>query len=134
MKKLKLLIILMMMSFISFSQNDTSTRSIQLEKPIVKLVIKDLITGDEAKSTLSITNDKINLLEQKIFLKDSIILNLNNQVSNFNSILAQKNNQLNISRELSERLEKDLKRAKIKNKLTLGAGIAGAVAVLLLVK
>tara|TARA_Y100000114_G_scaffold153685_1_gene174126 strand:+ start:514 stop:882 length:369 start_codon:yes stop_codon:yes gene_type:complete len=122
------------MSFISFSQNDTSTRSIQLEKPIVKLVIKDLITGDEAKSTLSITNDKINLLEQKIFLKDSIILNLNNQVSNFNSILAQKNNQLNISRELSERLEKDLKRAKIKNKLTLGAGIAGAVAVLLLVK
>ena len=134
MKKLKLLIILMMMSFISFSQNDTSTRSIQLKKPIVKLVIKDLITGDEAKSTLSITNDKINLLEQKIFLKDSIILNLNNQVSNFNSILAQKNNQLNISRELSERLEKDLKRAKIKNKLTLGAGIAGAVAVLLLVK
>ena len=134
MKNLKLLIILMMMSFISFSQNDTSTRSIQLEKPIVKLVIKDLITGDEAKSTLSITNDKINLLEQKIFLKDSIILNLNNQVSNFNSILAQKNNQLNISRELSERLEKDLKRAKIKNKLTLGAGIAGAVAVLLLVK
>ena len=134
MKKLKLLIILMMMSFISFSQNDTSTRSIQIEKPIVKLVIKDLITGDEAKSTLSITNDKINLLEQKIFLKDSIILNLNNQVSNFNSILAQKNNQLNISRELSERLEKDLKRAKIKNKLTLGAGIAGAVAVLLLVK
>ena len=134
MKKLKLLIILMMMSFISFSQNDTSTRSIQLEKPIVKLVIKDLITGDEAKSTLSITNDKINLLEQKIFLKDSIILNLNNQVSNFNSILAQKNNQLNISRELSERLEKDLKRAKIKNKLTLGAGIAGAVAILLLVK
>ena len=134
MKKLKLLIILMMMSFISFSQNDTSTRSIQLEKPIVKLVIKDLITGDEAKSTLSITNDKINLLEQKIFLKDRIILNLNNQVSNFNSILAQKNNQLNISRELSERLEKDLKRAKIKNKLTLGAGIAGAVAVLLLVK
>ena len=134
MKKLKLLIILMMMSFISFSQNDTTTRSIQLEKPIVKLVIKDLITGDEAKSTLSITNDKINLLEQKIFLKDSIILNLNNQVSNFNSILAQKNNQLNISRELSERLEKDLKRAKIKNKLTLGAGIAGAVAGLLLVK
>ena len=122
------------MSFISFSQNDTSTRSIQLEKPIVKLVIKDLITGDEAKSTLSITNDKINLLEQKIFLKDSIILNLNNQVSNFNSILAQKNNQLNISRELSERLEKDLKRAKIKNKLTLGAGIAGAVVILLLVK
>ena len=37
----------MMMSFIGFSQNDTVTTSIQLEKPIVKLVIKDLITGDD---------------------------------------------------------------------------------------
>ena len=52
MKKLKLLIILMMMSLSSFSQTDTDKLSIRLEKPIAKLVIKDLITGDEAKEEL----------------------------------------------------------------------------------
>ena len=55
MKKLGLLIILMMMSFISFSQNDTDTLPrFDWKKPIVKLVIKDLITGDEAKEELNI--------------------------------------------------------------------------------
>ena len=70
-QKLMLLIILMMMSLKGFSQNDTVQSSIQLKKPIAKLVIKDLITGDGAKEELAITSDKIKLLEQKIFLKDS---------------------------------------------------------------
>ena len=86
MKKLGLLIILMMMSFISFSQNDIDTLSIRLEKPIAKLVIKDLITGDEAKEELILSVKKFQLLEQKIVLKDSVITNLNDQISNFNTI------------------------------------------------
>ena len=47
--KWTLLITLMMMSLNSFSQNVTDSTSIQLKKPIAKLVIKDLITGDGAK-------------------------------------------------------------------------------------
>ena len=82
MKKLGLLIILAMMSFTSFSQTDTDTLSIQLEKPVVKLVIKDLLTGDEAKEELVLSSKKFKLLEQKVELKDSIILNLNNKISN----------------------------------------------------
>ena len=69
MKKLGLLIILMMMSFTSFSQNDTDTLSIQLEKPVAKLVIKDLITGDEAKEELVLSSKKFKLLEQKVDFK-----------------------------------------------------------------
>ena len=134
MKKLRLLIILMMMSFISFSQNDTSTQSIQLEKPIVKLVIKDLITGDDAKSELSLTNKKISLLEQKIILKDSVIFNLNTQIDNVRSIVMTKDDQLVLSQELATRLEKDLKKQKLKTRLTLGAGVAAAVAILLIGK
>ena len=75
--KLMLLITLMMTSLNSFSQNVTDSTSIQLKKPIAKLVIKDLITGDGAKNELALTIDKIKLFEQKIVLKDSIILNLN---------------------------------------------------------
>ena len=134
MKKLIPLIISMMMSFTSFSQTAIDSTSIRLEKPIVKLVIKDLITGDDAKSELSLTANKINLLEKKILLKDSVIFNLNTKINNIRSIVMTKDDQLAISQELSKRLEKDLKKQKLKTRLTLGAGIAGAVAILLLGK
>ena len=105
-----------------------------MQKPIAKLVIKDLITGDGAKEELVLITDKINLLEQKIVLKDSIITNLNSQVGNFNSILLTKSDQLKLSRELSERLQSDLKKQKLKTKLMGGAGILVAVGVAILVK
>ena len=133
-QKLMLLILLMTMSLKSFSQNVTDSTSIQLKKPIAKLVIKDLITGDGAKDELAITIDKIKLFEQKIVLKDSVILNLNNKINNFDSILLTKSDQLLLSQELSKRLEQDLQKQKLKNKLTMGAGILGIVAVAILVK
>jgi len=105
-----------------------------LQKPIARLVIKDLITGDGAKSELALTMDKIKILEQKVILKDSIIGNLNTQVGNFNSILATKSDQLVLSQELSKKLEQDLKKQKLKNKLTMGAGLIGIVGAVLLVK
>ena len=133
-QKLMLLMILMTMSLKSFSQNAIDSTSIQLKKPIAKLVIKDLITGDGAKDELAITIDKIKLFEQKIVLKDSIILNLNSQIGNFNSIMLTKNDQLLLSQELSKKLETEIKKQKIKNKLTMGAGLVGIVAAVLLVK
>ena len=133
-QKLMLLILLMTMSLKGFSQSVTDSTSIQLKKPIAKLVIKDLITGDGAKDELAITLDKIKLFEQKIILKDSVILNLNSQIGNFNSIMLTKNDQLLLSQELSKKLEIDLKKQKIKNKLTMGAGLVGIVAAVLLVK
>lgn len=105
-----------------------------MQKPIARLVIKDLITGDGAKDELALTLDKIKILEQKIVLKDSIITNLNFQIDNFNSILSTKSDQLTLSQELSKKLEVDLQKQKVKNKLTMGAGIVGIVAALFLVK
>lgn len=105
-----------------------------MQKPIARLVIKDLITGDGAKDELALTLDKIKILEQKIVLKDSIILNLNSQIGNFESIMLTKTDQLTISQELSKKLETDLQKQKLKNKLTMGAGILGIVAVAILVK
>ena len=134
MKKLGLLISLMMTSFISFSQNDIDTLSIRLEKPVAKLVIKDLITGDEAKEELGLSVKKFQLLEQKVVLKDSVISNLNDQITNFNSMILTKNDQLNLSQELSKKLKRDLQKQKLKTKLVGLAGIGVAVGILVIAK
>ena len=133
-KKWMLLIVLMMMSLKSFSQNVTDSTKIQLRKPIARLVIKDLIKGDGAKQELILFGSKIKLLEQKVFLKDSVILNLNSKIYNFNSILDTKDNQLSLSQELSKKLQNDLKKQKLKNKLTVGAGVVAIIVTALLVK
>ena len=122
------------MSLTSFSQTATDSTKIQLTKPIVKLVIKDLIKGDGAKQELVLFGSKIKLLKQKVFLKDSVILNLNSKIYNFNSILDTKGNQLSLSQELSKKLQNDLKKQKLKNKLTVGAGVVAIIVTALLVK
>jgi len=91
-----------------------------LKKPIAKLVIKDLITGDGAKEELVLTTDKLNLLEQKIVLKDSVINNLELQVNNFNSILSTKSDHL--------------KKQKLKTKLMGGVGIIAVAATVFIIK
>ena len=132
--KLMLLITLMMTSLKGFSQSAIDSTSIQLKKPIARLVIKDLITGDGAKSELALTLDKVKLLKQKIVLKDSIIVNLNSKIDNFNSILLTKTDQLSLQQQLSKKLQADLKKQKFKNKLTAGAGAVAVIAAILLVK
>ena len=133
MKKLMMLIFLMMMSWSSFSQIATDSTSIQLEKKIAKLIIKDLLLGDSYKNELKLTDTKIDILEQKLILKDSIIFNLESKSNNFESILLTKQNQLSLSQELSRKLQTDLKKKKVKTKLFGGAGIliaAGAIIIL----
>ena len=124
----------MITSLESFSQTVIDSTSIQLKKPIVKLVIKDLITGDGAKNELVLTLGKVDILKQKIVLKDSVILNLNSQIGNFNNILLSKSDQLVLSQQLSKKLQLDLKKQKLKTKLTAGAGIVAIVGAILLVK
>jgi hypothetical protein len=134
MKKLMLLILLMMTSLLGFSQSVTDSTSIQLKKPIVKLVIKDLILGDGLKKELSLVSTKVFLLENKIVLKDSTINNLNSQITNFNSILLTNNSQFELSQELNKKLKLSLKKQRLKTKLTGGVGIVAIVGVILLLK
>lgn len=132
--KLVVLIALMMMSSKSFSQTATDTTLIRLEKPIVRLVIKDLIIGDGTKQELFLTQDKVKLLEQKIIFKDDIIYSLNTQIYNYRSIIDTRLEQLAISQELSSRLQKDLKKSQVKNKMVAGAGVLGILATIFILK
>jgi len=122
------------MSWSSFSQTATDTTSIQLEKPIARLVIKDLITGDGAKEELILTQEKVSLLEQKIVLKDSIIFTLDSKVNNCLHIIETKNDQLTLSQNLATKLQFDLQAQKLKTKLFSGAGIAAAIAAVLILR
>lgn len=131
MKKLVLSIFLMMMSLVGSSQTVTNTSTIQLQKPIARLVIKDLIIGDALKEEISILSVKIGLLENKVILKDGVIYNLNSKVINYESILNVKNSQIQLSQELSKKLQQNLKKSQFKNKI-LGSStglllIVGAV-------
>jgi len=131
--KWMLLILLMLASLKSSSQTVTDSTTIRLKKPIARLVIKDLIKGDGNKQEIILLGDKINILNQKSILKDSIISNLDLQINNFNSILFQKSNQLEISQELTKKLQLDLKKQKFKNKLTIGVGIITVIGTALLI-
>jgi hypothetical protein len=127
-----LLILLLTMSLKGFSQSATDSTSIQLKKPTARLVIKDLIKGDGAKQELVLFKEKTTLLEQKIVLKDSIISTLNSKVNNFEIMVDTQKQQLVLSQELSNRLQSDLKKQKIKTKLTGGIGILAAIATFLI--
>ena len=129
MKRLILLILLVIVSLKSFSQTDTTR--ISLEEQIARLVIKDLIEGDGAKKELSITLEKVSLLNQKIVLKDSIINTNTQQISNYNSIVSQKDSQVMIFQDLSDKLHNDLRKQKLKNKITVTTSIIMVVLMLL---
>ena len=134
MKKLIPLILLVMMSLQGFSQSVIDITKIQLKKPIARLVIKDLIVGDGAKEEIKLLSNKLGLLETKIVVKDSVIFNLNERVMNFESMLNTQSSQIALSKELNDKLQLDLKKQKVKTKLTTGAGILVAAGILLLAK
>ena len=91
MKKLSLSILLLMTSLSVFSQNVTKDSSaIQLRKPIARLVIKDLIKGDGAQLELNNLQQTLTATEQKVALKDSIIVTQTSKIVNLNEIIFKK--------------------------------------------
>jgi hypothetical protein len=129
-----MLILIGMMSYTSFSQNVIDSTSIQLKKPVVRLVIKDLIIGDGFKKELGLITTKYSLLENKIVLKDSVISNLNFQINNFDSILNTKGSQLEYTKQLNDKLKLEIKKQKLKNKILSSAGLIAIGGVILILK
>jgi len=119
-----------------FSQNviPPSEESICLSKETAQKVIKDLIKYDGVVKELKLNNEKILILNQKIILKDSIILIQYNKIDNLNKLYRIKSEQLEISQKLSSKLETDLKIQKTKTKLYSGGGILGVILVAFIIK
>jgi hypothetical protein len=85
-----------------------------LKEPVARLVIKDLIKGDGIGLELKETQQLLFLEQQKIVIKDSIILNLESKIKNLDVIISKKDEQFALEREKSESLLKELKSEKRK--------------------
>jgi 3-dehydroquinate synthetase len=120
------------MNLKSFSQNDTINSTIQLTKPVAKLVIKDLINADGLSLELKTTQDLLNSTNLKLKTQTELVGNLQTQIYNFENIVISKDEQLFTSEKLSKDLEEALKRQKRQTTIfKIGTGV-GAVATLLL--
>jgi hypothetical protein len=82
---------------------------VKLQVPIVRLVIKDLVTYDGLKLELDKTVELLTLERQKVGVKDSMIFNLNTKVVNLQEIINKTNEQFEVETQKSKDLLKELK-------------------------
>lgn len=123
------------MSLKSFSQNATDSTSIQLTKPIAKLVIKDLIKGDGYAIELETIQQLLTSTNHKLATQSDLVVNLKSQITNYESILVSKDNQLVTAQQLSKDLESALRKEKRLGKLyKIGSTVGLGAIVLLLLK
>lgn len=121
-----------MMSWNATSQSVTDSTKIQLTKPIAKLVVKDLISGDGLKLEVKTLNELLLETNNKLNTQTVLVTNLESQVLNYITIIDQKDLQLGTSSQLTEELNKQLKKEARAKKLYKIGSTVGAAAVLLL--
>lgn len=115
------------MSWNSFSQSVTDSPTIQLTKPVAKLVIKDLIQFDGLSQEMETMQIILIETNDKLLTQGNLVANLKTQVLNYQSIIEKKDQQFSTQTELNKRLQQDLKKQKIRTKLMGGAGLVAAV-------
>ena len=136
MKKLVVLISLLFVSSIAFSQTDTSNNTKCFPIPVVRQIMKDLISGDAAKAELKLTEAQLVETEKKVVLKDSIITTLRLKEVNYLTIIDAEKQKFGIVEDYSKKLEWDLKKEKAKGKFKsiLGTGLIAVLTIFLIAK
>jgi hypothetical protein len=93
--KLKILLVLLLLSSTSFSQKDTSRICFSYDK--AKRIAIDLVKGDSAMAELKVVNKLVYQLNEKIDSQDSVIVlytekerNYNSQIGNYEKISDKK--------------------------------------------
>ena len=136
MKKLAVLISLLFVSSIAFSQTDTSSNVKCFPIPVVKQIMKDLLSGDSAKAQLKLTETQLDETEKKVVLKDSVITTLRLKEVNYLTIIDAEKQKFTIVENYSKKLEWDLKKEKVKGKFKsiLGTGVIAVLTFFLITK
>ena len=130
------MISLLLVKSIAFSQTDTSKVEKCFPIPVVKQIMKDLVSGDEAKTQLKLTEQQLLETEKKVSLKDSVITTLRAKETNYLTIIDSEKQKFDIMDKYSKKLEVDLKKEKVKNKFksVLGTGIIAVLTFFLITK
>lgn len=98
-----------------------------MSSEIARLVIKDLIEGDGCKLELEQFKIKVDNILQRETQKDTAITILKQKDSTNKFIISQKDEQLRLCKELSQKLQKEIRGYKTKNFL-LKVGFFGTTA------
>ena len=131
---LMLLIFSVMISWSSFSQTgieEDSSKTIQLTNPIAKLVVKDLIKGDAASDEVKAMQKILTVTNDKLLTQSDLVSNLKLQVTTFQRIIDQKDEQFDTQKQLQDDLESALKKANRQKKLYQIGSAVGVAAILL---
>lgn len=125
-----------MLSLIAFSQKDTSTKVKTFPIPVVRQIMKDILSGDSAKVQLSLCEDELIETNKKLALKDSVINTLRLKEANYLTIIESEKEKFQIMGTYSKKLESDLKKEKVKNNFRsiVGGGLILALTFLLISK
>lgn len=118
MKKLILSIAIAISSLTAFSQKGTDTLPIkQFPIPVVKMIVKDLLSGDSAKQELKLVNKQLEETKKLVSLKDSVIIKLEEKDINSKKIIDLSGDKFTTLETHTKQVEKELKREKIKTKI-----------------
>jgi hypothetical protein len=114
MKKLLVLVLLVMLSSRSFSQTviqteTTDSSKVVLSVRVARLVYQDLLKYDGLKEEMGFMKLKLQKVEEREFQKDNIITILTQKDENNQFIIGKKDEQLKLSKELTDSLHKELK-------------------------
>lgn len=128
------MISLLFLSLTVFSQTDTVNNTKTFPLPVVRQMMKDLLSGDSAKAQLVLTEKQLLETEKKVVLKDSIISILREKETNYVSIINSEKQKFDIVERYSKKLEFDLKKEKVKNKFKsiVGTGVIAVLTILLI--
>lgn len=107
--------------------NNTDTSNVVISSRVARLILKDLILFDGCKEELKLTQLKVTKLEERESQKDTSISILKQKDENNSMMLLQKDEQLKISKELSQKLQKEVKLNKIEKKFYKISSIIGLV-------
>ena len=124
-----MLISLILVSLTSFSQTDTTTKDsvIVIPSKVAKLIIKDLIAYDATKLELKTTQELLLNTENKVSTQTSIIKQYEIKDNQWKQMVANYDSQVLAYKNMTNDLQKDLRKAKVKgfyNKFGLTLGLA----------
>jgi len=114
-----------------FSQNVTETKTdttkVVLPVKVARLVYQDLLKYDGLKEEMGLLKLKLVKVEEREIQKDTIINLLTKKDENNQFIIGKKDEQLQVSKELTDKLHKELKGQRTKTFLWKLGTFAGIV-------
>ena len=124
------------LSLTVFSQTDTTNQVKCFPIPTMKKIMKDLLSGDQAKEQLKLTEEQLKQTEQKVVLKDSVINTMKLKEVNYLTIIDSEKQKFGIMENYSKKLEWDLKKERVNSKFKsiLGTGVIAILTVFLITK